>query len=156
VTGARRVADLGTGSGVPGLVLAAAMPDTQFSLVDRNAAPIEFVTGAAEAMGLTNVDTEQTLVEPWAERNRQSFDLIVSRNVRAVNVMAGTAIALRADGRAVLWTGEKGLLDPEITDPEESIGLRVAERRTIQSMGKQRYLFVYEPVAARSSSEQSE
>jgi 16S rRNA (guanine527-N7)-methyltransferase len=143
VTSAGRVADLGTGSGMPGLVLAAAMPDARFTLIDRNLAPIRFVKAAAETMQLDNVEAEVRWVEPWAERNRESFDLVVSRNVRPVNVMAGTATVLKPDGRAVLWAGKKGLREPEITHPDESLGLRLIETRTTESMGKRRYHFIY-------------
>jgi 16S rRNA (guanine527-N7)-methyltransferase len=152
VTGVERVADLGTGCGIPGLVLAAAMPDAYFSLIDRNLGPVRFVIAAAEAMQLGNVEAERTLVEPWAADHRESCDLVVSRNVRPENVMAGTAAVLKPDGRAVLWAGEKGRHEPGITDPDEALGLRLAETRTVEAMGKRRYLFVYERASARSSS----
>lgn len=49
------VVDVGSGSGLPGLILAADLPDTPVHLVDSRRKRASFLTAAARAMGLTQV-----------------------------------------------------------------------------------------------------
>lgn len=145
VRSATRVADLGSGSGVPGLVLAAALPQASFTLVDRFEHNCAYIRRAAAAMGLANVEVVASYADAWAAEHRGSFDLVVSRNVRPVNVMAPAAALLdAAGGRAIVWSGEKGAKDAEIAAPDAATGLRLVDVLTVQAMAKQRYLFVYE------------
>ena len=55
VRDAARIADLGSGAGFPGLVLAAALPDAEVALVEANGRKCAFLARAADAMGLANV-----------------------------------------------------------------------------------------------------
>jgi 16S rRNA (guanine527-N7)-methyltransferase len=73
----RRVADVGTGAGFPGLPLALCNPARHFTLIDSTAKKIRFVSHAAQALGLTNV----TAVHARAEslRPETPFDTVVTR-----------------------------------------------------------------------------
>src|SRR6185437_5773440 len=51
-----RIADVGTGAGFPGLPLAVANPDRQFTLIDSAGKKVRFVAHAARALGLGNVE----------------------------------------------------------------------------------------------------
>lgn len=58
-----RIADLGTGAGFPGLPLAIACPERQFTLVDATAKKIRFIEHAARTLGLRNVRALQARIE---------------------------------------------------------------------------------------------
>jgi 16S rRNA (guanine527-N7)-methyltransferase len=47
--------DLGSGGGLPGLVLAAAQPDREWVLLDANHRRTEYLTDAVRRLGMTNV-----------------------------------------------------------------------------------------------------
>jgi 16S rRNA (guanine527-N7)-methyltransferase len=51
----KTLADLGSGAGFPGLVLAAFYPEKKVSLIESTGKKAAFLTAAAEAMGLSNV-----------------------------------------------------------------------------------------------------
>src|SRR5690606_36324378 len=51
-----RVADVGSGGGLPGLVLAIVMPEARFTLLEATGKKAEFLRFAAAALGLTNVE----------------------------------------------------------------------------------------------------
>jgi 16S rRNA (guanine527-N7)-methyltransferase len=51
------VMDLGTGAGLPGVPLAIACGDLQFTLVDRSERKIRFVDQAVRTLALGNVST---------------------------------------------------------------------------------------------------
>jgi 16S rRNA (guanine527-N7)-methyltransferase len=73
------VADIGTGAGFPGLPLAVALPQMQFTLVDSTAKKLKFVEHAAQTLGLHNVQTVHTRAEAY--RPKERFDCVVSRAV---------------------------------------------------------------------------
>ncbi len=73
----RGVLDVGTGAGFPGLPLAIAEPDRQFTLLDSNRKKILFVEHAAGNLELTNVDAVHDRAEHYAPGRR--FDTVIAR-----------------------------------------------------------------------------
>ncbi|PAJ75913.1 16S rRNA (guanine(527)-N(7))-methyltransferase RsmG [Pseudoalteromonas sp. NBT06-2] len=57
--------DVGTGPGLPGIVLAIALPDTQFILLDSLGKRVRFLTQVKHELGLTNVTPVQSRVEDF-------------------------------------------------------------------------------------------
>jgi len=57
--------DVGTGPGLPGIVLAIALPDTQFILLDSLGKRVRFLTQVKHELGLTNVTPVQSRVEDY-------------------------------------------------------------------------------------------
>lgn len=60
-----RLADVGTGAGLPGLVLAVVEPQRHFHLLDSNGKKIRFVTQAIGELKLSNATAHQSRVEQW-------------------------------------------------------------------------------------------
>jgi 16S rRNA (guanine527-N7)-methyltransferase len=101
---ARRVLDVGTGAGLPGIPLSLACPDTQFVLLDSNNKKVRFVRQAIAEMGLDNVSVEQTRVEDY--RPDQPFDVVVSRAYSSLAEMHAQVERLLApDGRLLAMKG---------------------------------------------------
>ncbi len=57
------VADIGTGAGLPGVVIAIMKPDTQITMVDSNIKKVNFVRQAIGQLGLKNAQVTHTRVE---------------------------------------------------------------------------------------------
>jgi 16S rRNA (guanine527-N7)-methyltransferase len=99
-----RLADIGSGAGFPGLVLAAAFPDAQVTLVEsqrRHAAVAERLGGAA---ALRNV----SVLPCRAEEVRERFDVVTARAVAPLAVLVEYAAPLLVDGgRLVAWKGAR-------------------------------------------------
>jgi 16S rRNA (guanine527-N7)-methyltransferase len=83
--GATRLADVGSGMGVPGLVLAVVMPATQIDLIERNQKKAAFLRQASGRLGLTKnvrvVEADVSAIRPNPE-----YDLITSRAFAALPV----------------------------------------------------------------------
>jgi 16S rRNA (guanine527-N7)-methyltransferase len=71
------VADVGTGGGFPGLPLAVANPDKQFTLIDSNNKKIRFVAHAVRELGLANVTPLHARVEAF--QPDAPFDTVIAR-----------------------------------------------------------------------------
>ena len=101
---ARRVLDVGTGAGLPGIPLSLACPETQFVLLDSNNKKVRFVRQAVAELGLDNVTVEQVRVEDY--RPEQPFDVVVSRAYSSLAEMhAQVARLLAPAGRLLAMKG---------------------------------------------------
>ena len=88
--GAKRILDLGTGGGFPGLPLAIACPDKEFFLLDSVAKKLKVVAAAVSKFGLENVDVLNMRAEDLARwpAYRENFDLVVSRAVSNMTTLS--------------------------------------------------------------------
>ena len=95
VSGAR-VADIGTGAGLPGIPLAIARDDLQFTLIDSNAKKIRFVKQAVHELKLTNVVSEHERVEKLVLAD--GYPVLVARAFDAIPDMLARCRHLAAPG----------------------------------------------------------
>jgi 16S rRNA (guanine527-N7)-methyltransferase len=115
---ARWIADVGAGAGLPGLVLATALPSARVSLVESASRKCAFLERAVAEMGLSNAEVVCARAEEWSAE----CDAICSRALAALPVLCEYAAPLLADGGTlVAW---KGAVDPA----EEADGLAAAAR----------------------------
>jgi 16S rRNA (guanine527-N7)-methyltransferase len=74
---AKRLLDVGSGAGLPGIPLALAKPDTHVTLLDSNHKKAAFLNQAVMELKLKNAEVCGERVESWQTQNR--FDVIISR-----------------------------------------------------------------------------
>jgi 16S rRNA (guanine527-N7)-methyltransferase len=105
VRAARSVADLGSGAGFPGLVLAVALPAAEVVLVESSRRKCEFLARAVAKMELANVMVVPERAESWAE-GRGERDLVTARALAPLSVLVEYAAPLLAPGGTlVAWKG---------------------------------------------------
>ncbi|PRB18324.1 16S rRNA (guanine(527)-N(7))-methyltransferase RsmG [Microbacterium sp. MYb62] len=90
------VADIGSGAGLPGLVLAIARPDVEWTLVEPMERRITWLNEQVEALELANV----TVVRARAEdvRPLAAFDVVTARAVSALRTLIPLTAPLVRDG----------------------------------------------------------
>jgi 16S rRNA (guanine527-N7)-methyltransferase len=94
------VADIGSGAGLPGVVLAIVRPDLHVSLVEPMARRVAFLEEVRERLGLDTVEVVRRRAEQWREPPR--FDVVTARAVAALSKLLPWSMPLVADGGMVL------------------------------------------------------
>ena len=74
---AARVADVGTGAGLPGIPLALARPQWHVALIESNQKKAAFLRQAAIELGVENLEVHEGRVEDW--QPEVPFRLVISR-----------------------------------------------------------------------------
>jgi 16S rRNA (guanine527-N7)-methyltransferase len=105
VRSAARIADLGSGAGLPALVLAAALPDAAVTAVESAGRKATFIAETAEAMGLANVAVAAVRAEEWKD-GVGACDVVCARALASLAVVEEYAAPLlRVGGTLVAWKG---------------------------------------------------
>lgn len=109
---ARRIADIGSGAGFPGLVLAVALADAQVDLIESVGRKCEFIRRAIEAAEIANATVLNARSEEIASgEGRESYDVVTARAVGRLSTLGELASPLlRDDGVLVAWKGKR---DPD-------------------------------------------
>jgi 16S rRNA (guanine527-N7)-methyltransferase len=117
----RRVLDLGSGGGIPGLVLLACWPEATFTLLDASGRRCRFLSESIERLGWS--DRAQVLegrAEELGHRPalRGSFDLVVARSFGAPAVLAECAAGfLEPGGWMIVSEPPEGALEARWPSP---------------------------------------
>ncbi len=103
-----RVADIGTGAGLPGIPLAIFLPDVEFTLIDSNSKKTRFVQQAILELKLTNVTVLHSRVEDF--QPDQLFSTVTMRAFASLqNIMRLTQHLIAPSGILLAMKG----LQPE-------------------------------------------
>jgi 16S rRNA (guanine527-N7)-methyltransferase len=106
---ARKIADIGSGAGFPGLVLAVALPRAEVDLVESIGRKCDFIERAAREAGIANARVINARSEEVAAAaGREAYDVVTARAVGRLSTLAELASPLlRDDGVLVAWKGKR-------------------------------------------------
>jgi 16S rRNA (guanine527-N7)-methyltransferase len=100
----KRIIDVGTGAGLPGIPLALTQPDKEFVLLDSNSKKTRFLMQAKLELDLNNVEVIHSRSEDY--KPLQKFDSIVSRAFSSLAIMlAHTQHMITQDGQFLAMKG---------------------------------------------------
>ena len=92
------VADIGSGAGLPGIPMAIALPNCQFTLIEPMERRSDWLKRLVEDLGLTNV----TVLRARAEEVGEVFDVATARAVSALPKLLRMIVPMVRDGGLVL------------------------------------------------------
>ena len=108
------LADVGTGAGYPGMILAIARPNVKVVLVEPRAKRVAFLNFVKSALKLENVSIEQKRIE---DVQNKRFDLITSRAVSNTTLLLDLTKHLKDENTQYLFY-KGSLCQEEIKDAE--------------------------------------
>jgi 16S rRNA (guanine527-N7)-methyltransferase len=112
-----RVGDVGTGAGLPGLVLAIARPDVEWILIEPMERRVAWLAEQKDALGLDNVEVLRARAEDW--RRGPVLDAATARAVSAMRTLVPlTAPLVRDGGELILMKGANASAEIETADKQ--------------------------------------
>jgi 16S rRNA (guanine527-N7)-methyltransferase len=107
-----RVGDVGSGAGLPGLVLAIARPDVEWVLIEPMERRVAWLSEQVAELGLDNVEIVRARAEDW--RRGPTLDAATARAVSALRTLVPlTAPLVRDGGELILLKGANAALEIE-------------------------------------------
>jgi 16S rRNA (guanine527-N7)-methyltransferase len=144
------IADLGAGAGLPGLAIAAVLPEAHVVLVEAARRKCDFLNSAVAAMGLENAEVVRARAEEWRDGTGRCA-VVCARALAALPVLCEYAAPLlREGGLLVAWKGS--VSHAELTDARAAathLGLAPDPVRPVVPFGgsERRALHVFRKVA---------
>jgi 16S rRNA (guanine527-N7)-methyltransferase len=124
--------DIGSGAGFPGLILAAARPGLEMTLVEAREKKWAFLSSAARKASLPCRCLNVRVSVPLPAGIPASLDLVTARALKLdPDVLGALAERLGPAGRVLLWLGEEDPALPAALVPGRSVKLPGSERRRI-------------------------
>lgn len=149
-----RVLDVGTGAGFPGIPLLIMRPDLDLTMLDSTAKKLKYVANTVEELGLTaNVLHTRAEEAGQSKEYRETFDIVCSRAVAALNVLCEYCLPfVKVGGVFVAMKSAKA--EEEIADAKKALGIlggKIIDKITFTlSDGGERTLIVIKKISQTS------
>ena len=146
-----KVLDVGTGAGFPSIPLLIARPDLEMTMIDSTAKKLRYVASTVETLGLSARVLHTRAEEAGQSKEyRESFDIVCSRAVAALNVLCEYCLPFVKVG-GVFLAMKAAKVQEEIADAKNAIktlgGKIVAEKSFTLSDGGERTIVVIKKIS---------
>jgi 16S rRNA (guanine527-N7)-methyltransferase len=106
----KKILDIGTGAGLPGMILSIFLNNKLFYLLDKTSKKINFLNLAVEELKLKNIRIIRGRAEELARENlyRENFDIVLARAVTGFNILSELTIPFcRINGKIIFYKSKK-------------------------------------------------
>ena len=133
----KRVIDVGTGPGLPGMPLAIMLPDIEFTLLDSLGKRVRFMKQCAFELGLTNVTPVHSRVEE--HEPAQPYDIVLSRAFASLKDMLHWCQHL-VDSSGVFFALKGQFPQSEIDEVSDHFQIGSVEALSVPDLTGERHL----------------
>jgi len=141
--GKPRIADAGSGAGLPGIPLAIALPNCEITLIERMGRRAGFLCGAKAVLNLSNVTVEEGELEKTAAG---SFSLITFRAFKPLEpkLMKTLLRACASGGVIAAYKGRREKTEAEATALNEIRGKWEIIPYAVPFLDEERHLLIFD------------
>lgn len=101
--------DVGAGAGFPSIPIKIARPDIKVVIIDSLKKRINFLNHLVEELSLEDVVAIHARAEEYAEKARESFDVVTARAVARLNILSELCLPLvKVGGEFIALKGSSG------------------------------------------------
>lgn len=98
--------DVGSGAGLPGIVIKIFFPNVKIKLIDSLQKRVNYLNEIIKELNLTNISAEHYRMEDYSKIHPEEFDVITARAVAHLGILAEISIkALKINGNMVFMKG---------------------------------------------------
>jgi 16S rRNA (guanine527-N7)-methyltransferase len=135
----RRVADAGTGAGLPGIPLTLALPHLEMTLIDSGIKKVRFLRHVVGLLALPKVEVVHARLEDYP--GTSAFDTVVTRALAPVpRLLALAGHLCRPGGRMLAMQGRRQ--DAELSELPPGWDVEATEPLTVPYLEAQRHVVV--------------
>jgi len=112
-----KIADVGSGAGLPGIPLAVCLPNAAITLIERMGRRAGFLRDAVAVLGLPNVAVEEADMEKLALATDDRYDLIVFRAFKPLDdaIIKRLFALLKPTGLLAAYKGRRQAIEDEMS-----------------------------------------
>jgi len=118
----KKIIDIGTGGGLPGILLAIFLPESKIFLVDKSEKKTDFLRETIEALDIKNIRVITDRAEELSRKAdfREKFDIVIARAVTKFNILLELVIPFcTINGKIIFYKSKK--VFEEIKEHSEAI-----------------------------------
>ena len=109
--------DIGSGAGLPGIVLKIVYPNIQITLLEPTTKRCNFLNLVIEKLDLKGIIVINDRAENYIKNTRESFDIVTGRAVASLNILSELALAyVKKNGFFIAMKGQNYLEELEISN----------------------------------------
>lgn len=113
-----RVGDIGSGAGLPGIVLAIIRPDVEFVLIEPMERRVQWLNSQVTELGLSNVEVVRARAEETTDL--PAFDQVTARAVSALSKLIPLSVPLVRSGGELIFLKGAGV-DKELAAASKAV-----------------------------------
>ena len=108
------ICDIGAGAGFPSIPLKIAYPSLKLTVLDSLQKRMIFIEEVVKQLGLSDVNIVVSRAEDYALTHRDSFDIVTSRAVARLNILAELSLPLvKINGTFLAYKGQSAMEEYE-------------------------------------------
>ena len=138
----KKILDIGSGAGFPGIPLAIVDPTTRITLLDSRGKRIEFLRYACHSLQLDNILLQKSRVEDY--RPQQKFDTLVARAFSSLARLVELTAQCRSRGARMLALKGKYPQSEVAELPARTRTCTTIEKIDVPGLDAQRHIVIFE------------